>query len=263
MSYVNPETGEILPNTEVLDLEEHPELGRWGDIARDALVKVTDGPHYRKKRATILKLAEHAFENLPQHLVWTMPHCASRQAHYKWLKNDENYAAAYHIIVGTVTDPGLARLQRAEIIDEAEDLAITALADARAQLRVATSAAVQTLIDGLSASNRYGPKWHERIMAANSILDRADPETAAQQAPAQAIIDKAIMHVYGVAPPKLPDPRYNYDDEHSIKMALPSGQQADPEPAPADSTADPDTAHDEHDQAYHDLSLVIDEISSD
>ena len=222
MSYVNPQTGEILAGTEVLELENHPELDRWGDVVHDALQKVTAGPWYRKKRATLLKLAEHAFENMPQYPIWHMEHTGSRQAHWKWMNNDADYAAAFAILVGTISDPGTARLQRAEIIDEAEDLAVTALADARAQLRVASSQAVQTLIDGLTASTRYGPKGHERIMAANSILDRADPETAAQQAPQQAIIDKAIMHVYGVDSKTLPDPKYNFDDVPTA--SLPPGK---------------------------------------
>ncbi len=285
MSYVNPQTGEILEGKEVLDLEDHPELDRWGDVVRDALEKVVVGPWYRKKRATLLKLAEHAFENMPQYPIWHMEHTGSRQAHWKWMNNDADYAAAFAILVGTVSDPGTARLQRAEIIDEAEDLAVTALADARAQLRVASSQAVQTLVDGLTASNRYGPKWHERIMAANSILDRADPETAAHQAPQQAIIDKAIMHVYGVSPKTLPDPKYNFDDQRTASAtstdALPSGKH-EPEHEhdmvldgdyinTADTTTvddDDDNAapspgagpqHDSHSDAIKDLVRVIDQ----
>lgn len=169
---------------------------QWEEAAQELLDAITDGQHYRKKRRTIIALADAAYGNRSQASVFTLASCASKVAHYKWRENDPAYEAAYQFLIGDVAKPGLARKQRELEIDEQEQLAISALAEARATLRIHSAEAAHTLVEALSARTSHGPKWHERISAANSILDRSDQETASRAAPPIAIIDNAIMKVY-------------------------------------------------------------------
>ena len=169
---------------------------KWGDEAAELINAVTEGPHYRKKRHTLLSLSDAAYHNFSQAQVFNMASCASKVAHYKWRQVDPAYEAAYLFLIGNNSLPGIARQQREQELDEAEQLAIGALAEARATLRLGAAEASHTLISALEAQNSYGPKWHERISAANSILDRADRDTATLATPALGIIDHAIMHVY-------------------------------------------------------------------
>ena len=173
---------------------------QWQELAQDLLDNITEGDHYRKKRHTILALADAAYMNVSQATVYRLQGCASKVAHYKWRSNDSAYEAAYQFLVGDAAAPGAARVQREQEIDEQEHLAISALAEAKNVLRMAAAQAAYTLTDALEARTSHGPKWHERISAANSILDRSDQETATKVAPAISIIDAAIMKVYADDP---------------------------------------------------------------
>ena len=173
---------------------------QWEELAQDLLANIVDGQHFRKKRRTILALAEAAYINVSQATVYRLPGCASKVAHYKWRDVDTDYEAAYQFLVGDVATPGLARLQREQEIDEQEHLAISALAEAKNVLRMAAADAAYMLTEALHAQTSHGPKWHERITAANSILDRSDQETATKVAPAISVIDAAIMKVYSDEP---------------------------------------------------------------
>jgi hypothetical protein len=188
---------------------------QWEELASDLLADIVDGQHFRKKRHTILALAEAAYINVSQATVYRMPGCASKVAHYKWRDNDPAYEAAYQFLVGDAAMPGQARQLREQEIDEQEHLAISALAEAKNVLRMASADAAYTLTDALQAKTSHGPKWHERIQAANSILDRSDTETATKVAPAISVIDRAIMKVY-------------HDDDDSMDtMPLQAGLPAD------------------------------------
>lgn len=176
------------------------EQSQWGEEAQALLANIVDGQHYRKKRRTILALAEAAYINVSQATVFRSPNCASKVAHYKWRENDPDYEAAYQFLVGDPALPGLARQQREQEIDEQESLAISALAEAKNVIRMAAADAAYTLTEALQAKTSHGPKWHERISAANSILDRSDAETATKVAPAINVIDNAIMKVYADDP---------------------------------------------------------------
>lgn len=248
----DPSTGEILDDTGLA-------LDAWGEVAMTAMLAVTTND-YRLKRFTLVALADAAFNNESIMAVYDNDKTGTRASHHRWLNDDPAYHAAHTLIVGTVSDPGIARLQRSQVIDEREDMAITALSQARATLRVASASAVATLIDGLSASNKYGPKWHERIMAANSILDRADPETAVQSAPAQALIDKAIMHVYGatLSPAVLPagEP---VDTDTVVLEGEYSADEKGTTPATPIITVEPLPAaeRDEHTEAISQLADVL------
>jgi hypothetical protein len=173
---------------------------QWEELASDLLANIVDGEHYRKKRHTILALAEAAYINVSQATVFRLPGCASKVAHYKWRDNDPAYETAYQFLVGDAAMPGQARQLREQEIDEQELLAISALAEAKNVLRMAAADAAYTLTEALHASTSHGPKWHERITAANSILDRSDAETATKVAPAISVIDAAIMKVYADEP---------------------------------------------------------------
>lgn len=185
-----------MPKDESLQANNADQPSQWEELAQDLLVNIVDGQHFRKKRRTILALAEAAYINVSQATVYRMPTCGSKVAHYKWRENDPDYEAAYQFLVGDANAPGLARQQRELEIDEQELLAISALAEAKNVLTMAAADAAYTLTDALLAKTSHGPKWHERIQAANSILDRADTETATKVAPAISIIDRAIMKVY-------------------------------------------------------------------
>ena len=186
---VDQETGEIVLSPDTDD-------EKWGSTAADLLAAITEGPHYRKKRRTILLLADAAYLNHAMTSVWKVPDAASSVAHYKWLSNDAEYAAAYSFIVGTAVDPGLSRTKREDELDEEELLAVGSLLEARTKLRLFAAKAVNTLGAALDAVDRYGPQWRERIQAANSILDRADADTASRTAAPTTQIDKAIMTIY-------------------------------------------------------------------
>lgn len=176
------------------------QLSQWEELASDLLANIVDGEHYRKKRHTILALAEAAYLNVSQATVYRLPGCASKVAHYKWRDNDPAYEAAYQFLVGDAAMPGQARQLREQEIDEQELLAISSLAEAKNVLRMAAAEAAYTLTEALQAKTSHGPKWHERITAANSILDRSDAETATKVAPAISVIDAAIMKVYADDP---------------------------------------------------------------
>ena len=169
---------------------------QWEDQAQELLANIVDGQHHRKKRRTIIALADAAYGNRSQASVFTLASCASKVAHYKWREQDLAYEAAYQFLIGDSSMPGLARQLREQEIDEHESLAISALAEAKNVIRTASADAAYTLVDALQARTSHGPKWHERISAANSILDRSDAETATKVAPAISVIDHAIMKIY-------------------------------------------------------------------
>ena len=191
LAVIDQETGEIMLSPETND-------EKWGDSAASLIADITEGPHYRKKRRTILLLADAAYLNNSMTTVWKVPDAASSVALYKWLNNVAQYAAAYDFIVGTAVEPGLSRTKREDELDEEELLAVGSLLEARTKLRMYAAKAVDTLGMALDAVDRYGPQWRERIQAANSILDRADADTATRTAAPTTQIDKAIMTIYAM-----------------------------------------------------------------
>ena len=215
------------------------QLSQWEELAHDLLANIVDGQHYRKKRHTILALAEAAYINVSQATVYRLPGCASKVAHYKWRDNDPAYEAAYQFLVGDAAMPGQARQLREQEIDEQELLAISSLAEAKNVLRMAAADAAYTLTDALQAKTSHGPKWHERITAANSILDRSDAETATKVAPAISVIDAAIMKVYADEP------------IHAQQAGLPADQPPSKEVANAETEKDKSHAnnHEQHEDA--------------
>jgi len=215
---------------------------QWEELASHLLVNIVDGQHYRKKRHTILALAEAAYLNVSQATVYRLPGCASKVAHYKWRDNDPAYEEAYQFLVGDAAMPGQARQLREQEIDEQELLAISALAEAKNVLRMAAADAAYMLTEALHAETSHGPKWHERISAANSILDRSDQETATKVAPAISIIDAAIMKVYADDP---------------IDAAPQAGLQVDDSPTQAlpDSEIGKGKSHaDDHEEDEHTMN---------
>ena len=211
---------------------------QWGDEAASLLANIIGGRHFRKKRLTLLLMADAALYNRPLTSVMDMSEAGSRITHYKWRKVDPAYEAAYMFLVGDHAAPGQARILRERNLDADELRAISSLAEARTQLKLASADAVQTLIESLDASNKWGPKWHERILAANSILDRADSETAVRSAPALALVDAAIMNVYG-APPA---------DDASIVITDGQASLLDDQrqPTTSESSDDDDMGHASH-----------------
>lgn len=218
-----------------LQATEADQSSQWEEEAQELLASIVDGQHYRKKRRTILALAEAAYINVSQATVYRLPGCASKVAHYKWRDNDPAYEAAYQFLIGDPAMPGIARQQREQEIDEQESLAISALAEAKNVLRMASADAAHTLTDALAAATSHGPKWHERIQAANSILDRSDAETATKVAPAMTTIDTAIMKIY--AP-----------DEMDVNPQAGLPEEADSPESPSDSEIGNGKSHpDNHD----------------
>ena len=211
---IDPDSGEVLSfhgSQEALDAEFAAELlpdgprdpisDQWGETASVLLANVTDGPHFRKKRRTLLKLTEAAYLNIPMSAVFQDPGTCSKMAHYKWRDVDPAYEEAYTYLVGDAQSPGLARLTREQELDDDEALAISALVQARTTLRLGTAAAANTLMNALDASDRMAnPLWRERIVAANSILAYADTQTGGTAGPNVTLIENAIMVSY--APPE-------------------------------------------------------------
>lgn len=207
---IDPDSGEVLSfhgSQEALDAEFTAELlpdgprdpiaDQWGEIASDLLANVNDGPHFRKKRHTLLKLTEAAYLNIPMAAVFLDPNTCSKMAHYKWRDVDPKYEEAYLYLVGDAQAPGLARLTREQELDDHEALAISALVQARTTLRLGTAAAADTLMNALDASDRtQTPLWRERIVAANSILAYADHQAGGTAGPSVTLIENAIMVSY-------------------------------------------------------------------
>jgi hypothetical protein len=195
-------------------LANQPDLDVWGNDAATLLQAVTAGIHYVKKRRTLIALADAAYNNTSQANVFRDKQFASKVAHYKWRANDPDYETAYLYLVGDLSDPGVARISREQELDEDEHVAISALAEARTKLRIASAEAVDTLVDALGATNRFdNPMWHQRILAASAILDRADAETAARSAPALMAVDKAIMTIYSDTTPSIHNQQSGLQDD--------------------------------------------------
>lgn len=262
MRKIDPDTGEILfddsaeaqdpaPSadeaSQAITADSDPPPGyldEWGEESWALIQAIEEGPHYRKKRTTILRLAEAAYLNVPQKAVFSRPDCAARTSHYKWRKTDPAYEEAYLFLVGDATEPGLAKQLREAELDEDEVNAISSLQEARTRLRLASRDAVEVLVDALDAFVGGKPQWRERIMAANSILDRADTETAVRRGPSIAIVDQAIMQVYGDSrKPGLPAGDYDEadfpaDEEHDGS----DGDVIDMDWEPADPATEDDPA---------------------
>ena len=238
MSNVDPETGEVLDYVDDAAVVPEFELDQWGEEALLLIQAVVIGPHCRKKRRTLLKLAEAAYLNVSQAAVFRLGDCSSKVAHYKWRKEDEAYEEAYLYLIGDALNPGLARLHREHELDEDEALAISSLVEARTRLRLASADAVRTLVDALDATDRFGALWRERIVAANSILDRADAETAARQAPAVSLVDKAIMTVYAPA---------HVDQQAGLPSGAPAEEANQP---PAEDSIIPSSYHSDDDDTH-------------
>lgn len=214
---IDPETGEVVGydhSDEASDPAElipytDPIVDQWGEEAQELLAAVTEGIHFRKKRRTLLKLAEATYINVAQATVFKMPDCASKVAHYKWRDVDPDYEAAYLYLVGDPHTPGIAKLTREAELDEDEALAVSALVQARTTLRLGSADAAATLMNALDASDRFGtPLWRERIVAANAVLGYTDNDTGAAAGPSVTLIDKAIMVAYPVSdgmPSSTPD----------------------------------------------------------
>lgn len=232
MQSIDPDTGEIIEEAsdeEIANITKFA-LGAWGDDAVTSLHSVIKGPHYRKKRLTLLKLAEAAYLNKSQLQLFREATegngCGSRTAHYKWRNNDAAYETAYQYLVGDRANPGVAMLVREQELDEVETLAISALVEARTHLRLLSAEAVNTLGEALYAKDRYGPLWRERIVAANSILDRSEAADTgkARHTGSLTLVDQAILTVYNVA---IASGESTHDDhdiyEGTTVPALPSG----------------------------------------
>lgn len=243
MVQLDPDTGEILPDSPPTSSFA---LSNWGEEAIAMLHAVDTGRHYRKKRTTLLRLAEATYLNRSQASVFRDSHTtgvASRVAHYKWRNTDQQYEACYQYLVGDPSTPGVAKLAREQELDEDEGLAISALVEARTRLQLATAEAVKTLVAALSAKDRYGPLWRERIVAANSILERSD-DTAGRSGVGRQVtlVDKAILTVYNMTQNTGPD---------SIMPALPSGNLAND--ANQGTTLDPESQGITHDSTKYDV----------
>jgi hypothetical protein len=216
LSNIDPNTGEIVDYQapDDLALEHAPEdpLDKWGEYARTLLEAIdyeASGRWWRKKRATLLHLADAAYLGRTKTSVFKLFETGSVTAYYKWLNNDSAFREAHDHLVGPIANgkqlseqaadngTGIAHQQREVMLDEHESVALSALIEAKGLLRMHSADAVRTLVDALhSADIRQHPQWRERIMAANAILDRGDSETASRAQPALQQINQAIMMIY-------------------------------------------------------------------
>ena len=218
---IDPDSGEVLSyeaSPEALDLAAEmaleatidPVTDQWGELATELLANITDGPHFRKKRRTLLKLAEASYLNIPMSTVFLQPDTCSKMAHYKWRDVDPDYENAYAYLIGDPQSPGIAKITREQELDEDEALAISALVQARTTLRLGTAAAANTLMNALDASDRtQTPLWRERIVAANSILAYADNQAGGTTGPNVTLIEQAIMVTYA-------DPAHRQTGLHDV-----------------------------------------------
>lgn len=204
---VDPNTGEMLDYEPDLEFLPDDPMDKWGDEAKAMLSAITYescGRYWRKKRLTLLALADAALLGKPKNTVWQLPDTCTYVSYYRWIAHDPIFTAANDLLIGPVTkgansspSRGIVQAHRDVSILEAESIAIDALAEARTMLRIASAEAVATLREALaSADIRRHPQWRERIMAATAILDRADADTASRQPAALTQINQAIMMIY-------------------------------------------------------------------
>lgn len=159
-------------------------LDNWGEQAGVLLRQIT-GQHCRRKRATLLALADGAYAGTSLNEALTGPETGSKTAHYKWLRNDPDYAAAYMHLVGHDDAPGLALRQRQAELDAIEAAAVAAVTEARRTLRLASLDAVRALRDALQATVVFqgadtdAADHRARVAASKEILDRIE-DTAPQ-----------------------------------------------------------------------------------
>lgn len=156
----------------------------WGAEAI-ALLDEIKNPHARRKRSTLIALADAVLDGQPFARVWERRDCASDNAHYRWLTSDPAYKLAYNHLVGDPSAPGLARQQYEAMTDQMEADAVTAVARARHGIRINSEEAVMALVKALEANRplvidgevRDYPDTTNRVAAAKALLDRL-PETA-------------------------------------------------------------------------------------
>lgn len=160
-------------------------LGRWGERAYE-LLRAIPAPEARKKRTTLLAIADAVIVGRSLVSVFEQPNTCSRTIHYnKWMHQPE-YRAAYDWLVGNDDAPGLAR-KEAEAAELREyERATTQIATARHELQMASLPAVRRMVAALDAENGVyyeggkiadEPAHAVRLKAASEIADRI-PELA-------------------------------------------------------------------------------------
>jgi hypothetical protein len=152
---------------------------QWGEEAYRLIMAIPE-PEVRKKRITLLRLADQRLAGLPLVHVFRVPGTGSERVHYaKWLKIPE-YKAAYDYLMAEA-DKERELIEAGEMAD-----AVTALELARRKLHLSSPAAVKALVEALDGRgllvDRDGVEhWFDdhstRIRAAQAILDR-NPLTA-------------------------------------------------------------------------------------
>ncbi len=217
LNEVDPNTGEVLDYTPELEYQPDDPLDKWGEKASSLLRDITYescGRFWRRKRTTILRLADHVLLGKTKVSALSGPDTCATVSYYRWIRTDPIFTAAHDYIIGPLQsynhvgagklETGVAQIRREQYLDEAETLGISSITEARAMLRIASAEAVATLREALASSDiRKHPQWRERVMAATAILDRADAATANRQPAALTQIDQAILMIYNeqAAPP--------------------------------------------------------------
>lgn len=125
----------------------------WGDEAFEILQKITP-PHVRKKRTTIILLADATLAGTTHAAVFkpsTTRRACSQNTHYmKWI-HEPSYKAAYDFLIGTADAPGLSRQRRDAILDQQEAEAVAHIATAHQKLQMLAGPAVEAMARGLTA----------------------------------------------------------------------------------------------------------------
>ena len=152
---------------------------RFGEEAYEALKKVRKGD-MRRRRRTLLALADSVMLGEPKEDVYGTEGILSRRNHYRLLADDEDYRNAYHLLIGTQEEPGIAQRILEARVDE-ESLGSLQMINRAVNLMVdGSTKAAEAILDGLAAEEmkldmkggeHYHPDTRSRLAAARSLFE--------------------------------------------------------------------------------------------
>lgn len=152
---------------------------RYGKEAYTLLTRIKRG-EVRKRRRTILALADAVLLGTPRTEVYAEETCLNKRTHFRCLRDDDDYRNAYMHIVGNEEHPGIARRLFLQIVDEETGEAISVLNNAVNLLVDGSYKAALALLESLDAEEmkldmrgnaHYAPDNRTRLAAAKTLFD--------------------------------------------------------------------------------------------
>lgn len=144
------------------DNADSAETETWAEVMGPFLALIGP-PHAERKRASVLALMDARLNGKGLRYVWGRPGVCSRNAWYKWLKNDLAFARAVQI------GEGLALEKSASVVGAMEAAALSALEMARREINLRAPDAVRRVLALMDSAELE----QVQLGAAKYVLDRA------------------------------------------------------------------------------------------